>query len=86
MRTWAREPGGEASRARDAFTARRGRGGPEPTRVSVLIRARRAGLAPVAGGCGAAVCRGAPGGGLRAGGGGVKAAAVLFAAVGAPGD
>lgn len=66
MCTWAQEAGGELSRARDAFTARRGRGGPEPTRVSVLSRARRAGLAPVAGGCGAAVCGGAPGGGPAA--------------------
>lgn len=32
------------------------------------------------------VCGGAPRGGLRAGGGGVKAAAVLFAVAGAPGD
>jgi len=87
--TWAQEPGGELSRVRDAFAARRGRGGPEPTRVSVLTRAWRAELAtgaPGAGGCGPAVCGGAPRGGLRAGGGGVKAAAVLFAGAGAPGD
>lgn len=60
MCTWAQEPGGELSRVRDAFAARRGRGGPEPTRVSVLTRVWRAELAtgaPGAGGCGCAGAR-----------------------------